>query len=165
MKLGELLGAGKTFFGGKDMARYHRNKRVYLPKFNEDKYSFPAEPVASAPAAKLKMAAPVAVPTPKIPVSAAGTRPARGTSWKSRLNPFRAPAVVAPPLSGAEQPELSLAAVKPVGNDLSDADVEIVPVRSHTVTAVTVVAAPEVPMLKPAREAWEFLGERLVKPV
>jgi hypothetical protein len=161
MKLGELLGAGKTFFGGKDTVRYHRDKHVYLPRFNEDKNPFLSQPAEPAPVARVKTAAPMAVLAQRKPVPAAAVRPVSGTNWKTRLNPFHAPAPVVPPTSGATQTELSLAAVKPVANDLSDADIEIVPLKSHTVT----VAAPEAPMLQPAREAWEFLGERLVKPV
>ena len=59
----------------------------------------------------------------------------------------------------AVQVELSLEAVKVVHNDLADADIEIVPVKSRT------DATPEAPMLPPARAAWEFLGERLVKQI
>ena len=70
------------------------------------------------------------------------------------MNPFRAPEPEkAMPV--AVQPELSLDAVKVVHNDLSDADVEIVPVKSH-------VEAPA-PVLPPARRAWEYLGESVVK--
>jgi hypothetical protein len=54
------------------------------------------------------------------------------------------------------QPEFSLDAVKVVHNDLADADIEIVPVKSHA-------AAPAVPVLPPARRAWEYLGESLLK--
>jgi hypothetical protein len=168
MNLGKLLSAGKTFFGGKDTLCYRRNKHVYLPKFNPDRNPFQPKSVASTPAAPLKMektAAPVVAPGQKIFTPAAAARPVHATSWKTRLNPFHAPAPVAPPNSGAMQPELSLAAVKPVANDLSDADIEIVPAKSQTVTAVMTEAAPVVPLLKPARQAWEFLGERLVKPV
>ncbi len=57
----------------------------------------------------------------------------------------------------AVQPEFSLDAVKVVHNDLADADVEIVPVKSHA------VASPEAPILPPARKSWDFLGERLMR--
>jgi hypothetical protein len=56
----------------------------------------------------------------------------------------------------ARQAELSLDSVKVVHNDLADADVEIVPVKSRAET----VAAPQLP---PARQAWEYVGENLLK--
>jgi hypothetical protein len=55
------------------------------------------------------------------------------------------------------QPELSLNAIKVMHNDLADADVEMVPMKSH---AEAMVSAP---VLHPARRAWEYLGENLVK--
>jgi hypothetical protein len=75
------------------------------------------------------------------------------------LNPFRTPEPVAPPMVGAVQVELSLDAVKPIANDLADADIEVVPVRSRTVT-------PAEPSLIPAtRQAWDFTSDRMAKPV
>ena len=163
MNLGKLLGAGKTFFGGGGNVAYREKKGVYLPKFNMDKNPFmpqPAEPApAAAPAVKkiyAPVAAPIAAKTQKIP-SLPAPKPVRTAGWATKLNPFRAPEPVAPLLAGAVQVELSLDAVKVVHNDLADADIEIVPVKSRT------VAPPEAPVLTPAREAWEFMGERLVK--
>ncbi|HEV2453603.1 MAG TPA: hypothetical protein VGY98_05045 [Verrucomicrobiae bacterium] len=49
------------------------------------------------------------------------------------------------------QTELSLDAVKVVHNDLSDVDVEVVPIKSRATT-------PELPAPK---KSWEFVGERL----
>ncbi len=158
MNLGKLLGAGKTFFGGNKMAEYRQNKRVYLPKFNAEKNPFtpkPVEPAAAAPEVK-KVSAPVAAKTQKISTLPA-SKPARA-GWTSKLNPFRAPEPVAPPLSKVVQPELSLDAVKVVHNDLADADIEIVPVKSRAAAPVAT------PVLSPAREAWEYLGESLLKP-
>src|ERR1700744_960166 len=40
MKLGKLLGAGKSFFGWRESVSYRRNKLVYLPKFNPGKNPF-----------------------------------------------------------------------------------------------------------------------------
>jgi hypothetical protein len=51
----------------------------------------------------------------------------------------------------ATQTELSLDAVKVVHNDLSDVDVEVVPMKSRS-------AAPE---LGAPKKSWEFVGERL----
>jgi hypothetical protein len=50
-----------------------------------------------------------------------------------------------------------LNAVKVMHNDLTDADVEIVPVKSHANAPV------EVPILPPARRAWEYLGENVME--
>ena len=157
MNFGKLLGAGKTFFGSGGLVAYRQNKRVYLPKFNADKNPFtpkPAEPApAAAPEAK-NTSAPVVARTQKIPARSAA-KPARA-GWTSKLNPFRAPEPVAPPMSNVVQPEFSLDTVKVVHNDLADADIEIVPVKSHA-------AAPAAPVLPAARQAWEFLGESLLK--
>jgi hypothetical protein len=170
MNLGKLLGAGKTFFGGGGTVAYREDKRVYLPKFNAEKNPFTSKPAESAPvsapaaAPEVKqVSVPVAAKTQKIPVfNAPPTKspmPTRAISWKDKLNPFRTPEPVRPAMPGAVQVELSLEAVKVVHNDLADADIEVVPVKSRT------AAAPETPMLAPARSSWEFLGERLVKQI
>lgn len=164
MNLGKLLGAGKSFFGGGGNIAYREDKKFHLPKFNADRNPFApksAEAAPVAPAEVKKVAAPVLVKTQKIPVFAAQqpkpAGPTRATSWKDKLNPFRAPTPVAPAAS-AVQVELSLESVKVVHNDLTDADIEVVPVKSQT------ISQPEAPMLPPARQSWEFLGERLVQP-
>jgi len=158
MNLGKLLGAGKTFFGGCATVAYRQNKHVYLPKFNAEKNPFTPKPPAEEPAApkvETKAAAPVIARTQKVSAQPAA-RPARA-GWTARLNPFRAPEPLSPPMPNAVQPELSLDAVKVVHNDLADADIEIVPVKSR--------AAPVAPPVFPAtREAWEGLGESLLKP-
>ena len=164
MNLGKLLGAGKSFFGGGGKVAYHEDKNFHLPKFNAGKNPFTLKPAAPAPVAgpevkkaSTPVAAQVAARTQKIstlPV-ARSTRAAAG--WATKLNPFRAPEPVAPSMVSAVQVELSLEAVKVVHNDLADADIEIVPIKSRT------VAKPEAPILPPARHAWEFMGERLLQ--
>jgi hypothetical protein len=109
-------------------------------------YAFKPMPKAPVPAPAAKVAA-------RQPVAQPAAKPAKA-GWTTRLNPFRPPEPVAPPV--AEQTELSLDTVKVVHNDLADADVEIVPVKSHT-------EAPAAPMLPPARHAWEYMGENLLK--
>jgi len=165
MNLGKLLGAGKSFFGGGGKVAYHTDKNFYLPKFNVEKNPFAPKPVESSPApapeAKRISVSTVAAKTQKIPVFAPQqpkpAMPARTTSWADKLNPFRAPEPTRLAPQTGVQVELSLEAVKVVHNDLADADIEVVPVKSRT------VATPEAPMLSPARASWEFLGERLVK--
>ena len=165
MNLGKLLGAGKSFFGGGGIIAYREDKKFHLPKFNADKNPFAPKSADALPAAApevKKASAPFIAKTQSIPVFAVQqprtAGPTRAVSWKDKLNPFRAPVPAAPPMVGAVQVELSLESVKVVHNDLADADIEVVPVKSRT------IAQPEAPMLPPARQSWEFLGERLVQP-
>ncbi|HZL78254.1 MAG TPA: hypothetical protein VFC17_05325 [Candidatus Limnocylindrales bacterium] len=160
MNLGKMLAAGKSFISGGAPAAYRENKRVYLPKFNSEKNPFtPKAPEQNvgAPVPAKKNMTPAAAKTQTIPVFASA--PLRATNWTAKLNPFRAAQPAAPVVSPTVQTELSLDAVKVVQNDLTDADVEVVPVRSRTVTPA------EVPMLQPAQQPWEFMGERLLKSI
>jgi hypothetical protein len=174
MNLGKLLGVGKSFFGADPMAAYRLNKRACLPKFNEGRNPFApktAAAAANAPAVSVSPKAEVTVPTPvnaqpkKIPAYANPpkiaqaapppvVKPAR-PGWTTRLNPFRAPEADLAQPPRVVQPEFTLDTVKVVHNDLADADVEIVPVKAHA----------EVPpaILPPARQAWEYLGEHMLK--
>ncbi len=152
MNLGKLLGSGKSFLGGGGLVKYRENKRIYLPKFNAAKNPFVPKPAETAPAPTRE----AKFPAPPVAFAPA-PKPVRALSWTDKLNPFRTPEPAAPPMVGAVQSELSLDAVKVIRNDLSDADIEVVPVKSQT------VSAPETPVLPPARHSWEFLGERLVK--
>jgi hypothetical protein len=162
MNLGKLLGAGKSFFGGRGVVAYRADKRVYLPKFNSAKNPFESKPAAEpAPAATGATVAPVPacakakMKPGMIPVFTA-PKPPRGGSWTDRINPFRGPAPVAAAAALAKpvQTEMSLQAVKVLHNDLTDADVEVVPVKSRTLATV------EAPRLLPTREPLEFFGER-----
>ena len=141
MNLGKLLGAGKSFFSGKVSVAYRKDKRVYLPRFNAAKNPF-APKSAEAEQGELvepkKVSAPapvkVATKTQKIYYAPSAPKPVRAIGWADKLNPFRAP-LVAAPVMNEMQPEFSLDTVKVLHNDLSDADVEIVPVKSRTVAA------------------------------
>jgi hypothetical protein len=160
MKLGNMLAAGKSFISGGASAAYRENKRVYLPKFNSGKNPFaPKAPeqngAAVAPAKKVTL--PVVAKSPKLPALAPA--PLRATNWANKLNPFRAAPVAATPMPTVQPELLSLSGVKVIHNDLTDADVEVVPAKSRG------AALPEAPMLPPAREPWEFMGERLMKSV
>lgn len=164
MKLGKLLGAGKSFFGGQGVVTYRENKQVYLPKFNPGKNPFgskPAEADTETPAPVVAAAVEVkqAKATAPVPAPAAAAIPARGPNWTEKLNPFRAakPARSAPsaPMPNV-QPEFSLGAVKVIHNDLSDADVEVVPMKSRSATP-SAESAPAAPM--------EFMGEPVMKSI
>ncbi len=79
-------------------------------------------------------------------------------AWTSKLNPaalWRSaePAIGQRPV----QTELSLEKVKVVHNDLTDADVEIVPMKSRPAREAVI------PDLPPAKQSWELLGERLLR--
>jgi hypothetical protein len=191
MNFGKLLGVGMSIFGNGPAVSYRKNKHVSLPKFNEgkdplapqkaieavqtaqpeaeslpvfvlngqSKASAPAAANASAPAvarkeslAQYAKAVPIAKPVEE-PAAQSQARAAR-QGWATRLNPFRPPEPVARPVG--EQMKLSLDAVKVVTNDLADADVDVVPVKSHS-------AAPTPAVLPPARRAWEYLGENIMK--
>lgn len=172
MNLGKLLGVGRSIFGGDPAVQYRLNKRACLPRFNDGKNPYLSPNAPEAPAAAAAVETPAAVPAQKTPppyafkprlspqlaarvaVGAPAPKPAR-KGWAVRLNPFRSPESPAP--SPVVQEELSLDAVKVMHNDLTDADVEVVPVNSHTSAPVAPVILP------PARRAWEFVGESLMK--
>jgi hypothetical protein len=164
MNLGKLLVAGRSIKSGCDKISYRVNKHVYLPKFGLAQNPFksppataPARPQPKIIAAPIpKVVAPVEANTPKLPTLAPG--PVRATSWASKLNPismWRGPALATRSAQGPVQSELSLDSVKVVHNDLSDADVEVVPIKSRTAGEAIV------PVLPPPTKAWEFLAERM----
>ena len=107
--------------------------------------------------------------------------PSAINGWLKKLNPLvwwenRKPAQPKSAISRFDrapvQGELSLDNIKVVRNDLSDADVEIVPMKARPAKpppaptlgtgAGAAAAAMAIPELPPAKNAWEFLGERLL---
>lgn len=138
MNLGKLLAAGKSVIGGRREIYYRISDRTYLPKFISPKNPFappakmepPPEPVR---APTQKQMASDRTKTQKLPVLSR-TRPRRKT-WMGKFNPISiwrgspssAPQKDQRPL----QAELSLDRVKVVHNDLSDVDVEVVPIKSR----------------------------------
>jgi hypothetical protein len=167
MNLGKLLVAGKSVINGCAEVSYRANRHVYLPKFglaqnpfkspDEAEPAEPAKPEAETIAAPIKKAVTsVAAKTQKIPPWP--PRPVRATSWASKLNPismWRGSVPAAPSARCPVQSELSLDSVKVVHNDLSDADVEVVPIKSRTADETAV------PVLPPPKKSWEFLAERM----
>ena len=164
MNLGKLLVAGKSIINGRAEISYRANRHVYLPKFGLVQNPFksppgtePAKPEAATMAAPIQKAvAPVAAKTQKLPALA--PKPVRATTWASKLNPIsmlRGPAPAPQNTPDPVQSELSLDSVKVVHNDLSDADVEVVPIKSRTAGEATV------PVLPPPISPWEFLAERM----
>jgi hypothetical protein len=164
MSLGKLLVAGKSVINGRAQIAYRENARVYLPKFGPSKNPFKSAPEAEAPKTAAEMtAAPVkneiAVKTQKMPVLSEAPSPA--ANWAGRLNPISMLRGSRAEMKGAPLPvvqaELSLESVKVVHNDLTDADVEIVPIKSRPAQEM----APS--DSSPAKKSWEFLGKQLLK--
>jgi hypothetical protein len=170
MNFGKLLGAGKSVMNGAKGAAYREDKRVYLPKFGS-----PKNPFATSPSPEVQSELPKPVSknsltsvTGSLPSetqtkvvqmpSSAPQQPVRVATWMDKLNPaalFRGPASVhknAVPV----QTELSLEKVKVVHNDLTDAEVEVVPLKSRPAR----VPPPDNP---PAKKSWEILGEQIMK--
>ncbi len=173
MNLGRLLGAGKSFISGGKPAAYRTDKRFYLPQFGSPKNPFataaaaPAtaqaelpKPAVKKPFEQLKKT--TALPwakTRKLPAVAAPARTAGATSWATKLNPVSLFRSAPAPDQGvaAVQTELSLEKVKVVHNDLTDADVEIVPMKSRPAPGLAPMDS------RPAKRSWEALGERIMK--
>jgi hypothetical protein len=142
MNLGKLLVAGKSVMGGRREISYRVASRAYLPKFISPKNPFtpPAKAEAAAKMVEVpekKTVASDGAKTQKLPALFA-PKP-RGATWVSKLNPaslLHGPRKPAPQKTQCpRQAELSLDRVKVVHNDLSDVDVEIVPIKSRTAPA------------------------------
>jgi hypothetical protein len=164
MKLGKLMAAGKSLVSGRGAMAYRESKQAYLPKFGSPKNPFvtpaqnesPKAPLENPVAPMEKVSAPSWTKTQKMP-TISGT-PKSLATWTTKLNPMTM-------LRGSQeeknfsrpivQSELSLDSVKVVHNDLTDADVEIIPMKSRPQKIVA--------DLPPAKKSWEILGERLLK--
>ena len=150
MSLGRLLAAGKSLVGGQNStSRYQLNKQMRLPKFVSPRNPFATEVKAEAAPPR-----PVATKqNPSVP-KASAVRTAREESTKraalvarfalalrrsgeclGKANPFsRFPKLAGPKKSAIPcftnppvQSELRLDNVQVVRNDLSEADLEVVP--------------------------------------
>ena len=130
------------------------SKPAAAPSSGEDAAPGPTRlaPPEAPVAAPIKT---VAAKTQKIPSVSD-----KKSSWAGKFSPKSIFKAVAKPNSDLEgktqkpmetQTELSLDSVRVVHNDLSDVDVEVVPMKSRS-------APPE---MKPAKKSWEILGERL----
>jgi hypothetical protein len=164
MNLGKLLAAGKSIIGGHREIAYRICDHAYLPKFISPKNPF--TPPVKGEATTKAVAPPIKeaetsdrTKTQKLPTFPVARR--RGAAWIRKLNPisfWRGPRPQAPKKAQYPmQSELSLDRVKVMHNDLSDADVEIVPIKSRT--------APKAgePILPPANggDSWSRLSAKI----
>ena len=152
MSLVNLLSAGKSLVGGQDVpSRYRMNKQMRLPKFVSTRNPF-VNAGAKGPALADSETAGQNRPRPDStaarPVAKASKRTSlilrlvsatrRSAAWLGKANPFSRFAESARPKNSAipcftkppVQSELCLDKVQVVRNDLSDADLEVVPVAS-----------------------------------
>ena len=168
MNLGKLLAAGKSIISGRVSDRYRKNKKVYLPKFAAAKNPF--VPVAGTPAPELPRVvkaepALVAAKTRPLPT----LRPEKpekplSTGWVKKISAvaiWRGWQAEVKAQQPTVQAELSLESIKVIHNDLSDTDVEVVPIKSRPVAAP---AAPQVSREFPQEEkSWELTHESVGK--
>jgi hypothetical protein len=174
MNLGKLLGAGKSFVSGHSKAAYRSDKRVYLPQFVSPKnpFSNPAtkiehadSPKTALPDSAIQVKKTALSPWGKLETSSvassvmAPAASSRSKTWASKFNPvsiFRDATTPSNKLTASVQTELSLEKVKVVHNDLTDADVEIVPIKSRP-------AREPAGGMPQAKKSWVTLGERIMK--
>ena len=159
------MAAGKSLVSGRGAMAYRESKQAYLPKFGSPKNPFvtpaqnesPKAPVENPVAPMGEVSSPSWAKTQKMPTISSS--PKSLATWTTKLNPMTM-------LRGSQeektfspvvQAELSLDSVKVVHNDLTDADVEIVPIKSRSAREF------DAPDLQPAKKSWEILGERLLK--
>jgi hypothetical protein len=151
MNFGKLLAVGKSIASGRAEFAYRADRQFYLPKFG------PKNPFNKAPAGTSASGRKDTPPTTLLPqaagaeqVSASGRIPAPAPGSRPGADISNAKVKFSGPGLGV-QSELSLDRVKVVNNDLTDAEVEVVPLKSRPAA------------LPPPRKSWEILGERLLK--
>src|SRR6516165_3088593 len=164
MNLGKLLMAGKIIIGGREEVSYRISNRGYLPKVISPKNlcaaaveTKPALPAEATPVKK--GTAPDGAKTQKLPALPKAGSPTRTRAGKwSPLSFWRSwrPTVPQKP-EHPMQAELSLDRVKVMHNDLTDADVEVVPIKSRT------ASEPEASILPPAQtgDSWGRLSAKI----
>jgi hypothetical protein len=152
---------------GRGPVAYRESKQAYLPKFVPPKNPFtvpaqaepPKTPLENPVAPMGKASVPAWAKPQKMP--AISSTPKSLATWTTKLNPMTM-------LRGSQedsgafsrpnvQAELSLDSVKVVNNDLTDAEVEIIPMKSRPARSF------DAPDLQPAKKSWEILGERLLR--
>lgn len=144
---------------GRGPVAYRESKQAYLPKFDPPKNPFMVPAQAEPSKTPLeKASAPAWAKPQKMPAVSAS--PKSLATWTTKLNPMtmlRGPQEEKAFSRPVAQAELSLDSVKVVHNDLTDADVEIIPMKSRPTRNF------DAPDLQPAKKSWEILGERLLR--
>jgi hypothetical protein len=172
--------------GRRGESPYRAKKQFYLPKFGSPNNPFAsanqpggAIPPVDAAAAPVKTPITVvAAKTQKLPTFSPAPRaanhqvvainkpalpvqkPRRSLGWMRKLNPFGSK--IALPIRDGKnaktpvQAELSLDAVKVLRNDLSDVDVEVVPLKSRPAGDAGEAGR------EPVKKSWGLLAERLL---
>lgn len=161
MNFGKLLAVGRSIVNGRAEVAYRSDKQFYLPKFGPAKNPFTKTPAQTAPEERQKDEGRTRNTAAAPGFGSIESRPAavkaegRGVTEENMARGIVAQPAMARPANSLPvvQPELSLDTVKVVHNDLSDAEVEVVPLKSRS----------GVPELPPAKKSWEILGERLLK--
>jgi hypothetical protein len=184
MSLGRLLAAGKSLMGGRDdVSPYRVNKGVRLPKFGSTRNPFapPAKTEASPTCAKASAKAwgeKAVVARAKADADMAEKKDFRVSvlawaarwigKWIRKMNPvtqlakrpgtFKSavPRFAKPPV----QSELSLDKVQVVRNDLSDADFEVVRVKTPVAISPGPTALTSQDEFEPAGGTWNRLRTR-----
>jgi hypothetical protein len=169
MSLGKLLGAGKSFVNGGKAAAYRADRRVYLPKFGSQKNPFVAcdkteaaePPKKTAKSAVAPAPKAIAAKTQKMPTVSA--TPTRVTTWTEKFNPLsilRGATLEAKSSPRPVQSELSLEKVKVVHNDLSDVDVEIVPIKSRSMREIPETVLQTAVSVDAEKNFWSRLDKK-----
>ena len=169
MSLGKLLGAGKSFVSGGKAAAYRADKRVYLPKFGSPKNPFIASGKMESVEPQKNTAKSVVAPAPKViatktqKMPTVSATPTRVTTWTEKFNPLsilRGSMVEAKSSTRPVQVELSLEKVKVVHNDLSDVDVEIVPIKSRSMCGIPEPVFQTAVSVDADKNFWSRLDEK-----
>lgn len=152
--------------GGRREVPYRVSDRVYLPKFISPKNPFAP---LSRPAPSPQNAHPPekkkgfdGTKTQKLPrLSFLRRQTLSWTAWFNQWSFWRRSASrTERKIQGPTQAELSLDRVKVVHNDLSDVDVEIVPIKSRTTPPAMDSAEPALSTAN-GRDSWSRLGAKI----
>jgi hypothetical protein len=164
MSLVRLLSAGKSLIGFNESGRYRVTRQRLLPQFGSVSNPFRSSaeggiPTPTAPAPPAAAVAPTGTAETK-------SQPRRGLgAWVGHLLArLERPQIrTAPAIAGsrpAVQGELSLDTVRVLRNDLSEADLEVVPARRPTLRTKP-VRVPKAEAEDEAESVWQRGGARL----
>jgi hypothetical protein len=184
MGLSQLLAVGRSVRTIKDgPARYKMAQQNLLPKFGGAKAELPVAETISPATATVERAPRVEPVAKAVPAEESGADksdpgPAKAAAFMEatkKLRPFGGWSLFKNPFtrsaprkkeSGPVQTELSLDAVKPVRNDLSDSDFELSRTPQGVVSQQEALSEPKAVPASPAvanASAWQRLKTRLFR--